>query len=149
MKSLGLVVVLLFSVGSNVFASGVVNQAESSGLAIHGYDPVAYFEQGKAIPGDKSIIYEHEGVSWSFSSEKNRDLFAANADQFVPQYGGYCSFAASRGYVADADPTAWQIVNGKLYLNYNNRVHRKWANNISENIIAGDKNWPGLAKDLE
>lgn len=132
-----------------VIAAGKINQSVSSGLAIHGYDPVAYFEQGQAEPGDRSILYEYQGVNWAFSSEDNKQLFLQTPQRYIPQYGGYCSYAASRNYVSDADPTAWQIVGGKLYLNYNNRVQRTWASELDQNIKDANTHWPNLSATLD
>ena len=110
--------------------------------AIRGYDPVAYFEAGQAAKGDDRFTAEYEGAIWKFVSAANRDRFAAMPEQYVPQFGGYCAWAMSRGYLASTDPTAWKIVDDKLYLNYSHGVQSRWSNDIPGNIRKGNANWP-------
>lgn len=112
------------------------------GVAVGGYDPVAYFTKGEPIKGNKDITLEQQGAVWRFTSEENRTAFEADPARYAPQYGGYCAWAVSRGYTAKGDPKAWKIVNGKLYLNYNREVQRNWAKNTSQNIANADANWP-------
>jgi YHS domain-containing protein len=114
------------------------------GVAVGGYDPVAYFTEGKPVPGLKEITLEHQGVTWRFASEANRDAFRADPAKYAPQYGGYCAWAVSEGYTAKGDPNAWRIVDGKLYLNYDASVQRTWEKNITGHIAKGDANWPKL-----
>jgi hypothetical protein len=114
------------------------------GLALHGYDTVAYFKQGEPVKGSADITHEWNGATWRFSSESNRDDFAADPERFAPQYGGYCAKAVSENDTADIDPKAWRIVDGKLYLNYSLRVQRIWEKDISGRIARADANWPGL-----
>ena len=117
---------------------------QENGIAIKGTDPVAYFRQGQPVTGSTQFTYQWGGATWRFSSAENRDLFAANPDRYAPQYGGFCAFAVSRGYTAPIDPNAWTIVDGKLYLNFNQRVHNQWSRDIPGNIAKADRNWPGV-----
>lgn len=110
--------------------------------AVGGYDPVAYFKQGKPVRGSSSFTLKHQGVNWRFSSAANRDAFKANPARYAPAFGGYCAWAVSQGYTAKGDPRAWKIVGGKLYLNYNRSVQKRWERNQSANIRAGNRNWP-------
>jgi hypothetical protein len=119
---------------------------DRSSIALKGYDPVAYFQQGQPAKGSPQFTYQWMGATWQFASQQSRDAFAANPQQFAPQYGGYCSWAVSRGYTADVDPEAWKVVNGKLYLNYSKGVQKKWEADIPANISKADGNWPGLHK---
>ncbi|WP_119394897.1 YHS domain-containing (seleno)protein [Salinibius halmophilus] len=116
----------------------------SWGNAIRGYDPVAFFTESKAVEGDKAIQYEWQDTTWLFSSVENKALFVENPEQYAPQYGGYCAWAVSQGYTASVDPTAWTIVDDKLYLNYSRSVHSRWKQNVSQNIKLGDANWPNV-----
>lgn len=120
----------------------------SGGIAIEGYDPVAYFKAGKPVKGSKEFTAKHEGATWRFSSAANRDAFAANPQSYAPQYGGFCAWAVSQGYTAEIDPDAWKIVGDKLYLNYSPGVQRRWAKDIPGNIAKGDANWPGIKAKL-
>ncbi|MEM6452802.1 MAG: YHS domain-containing (seleno)protein [Cyanobacteria bacterium P01_D01_bin.105] len=113
-------------------------------IAIRGADPVAYFKQGQYVAGNTNYTHEWAGATWQFSSAANRDLFANNPAEYAPQYGGFCAWAVSQGYTASVDPTAWKIVDGKLYLNYDARIQRRWQQDIAGNIARGNRNWPGV-----
>jgi len=123
--------------GKSAVFTGIVK-----GVAVGGYDPVAYFTKGKAIKGSKTITAETDGIEWRFSSEENRSAFTANPAKYAPQYGGYCAWAVSQGYTAKGDPNAWKIVEGKLYLNYDRNVQKTWAKNTAKNISKANANWP-------
>lgn len=114
----------------------------TNGVAIHGYDPVAYFTQKKPVPGSEKFTHRWKGVTWRFVSVANRDAFKGNPAKYAPKYGGYCAYAVSNGYTAPTEPSAWSIVNGKLYLNYSVGVRQRWSQNRAERIKDGDKNWP-------
>lgn len=118
------------------------------GAAIRGYDPVAYFTEGRPVLGKPDITFQHQGAVWRFASVANRDRFAADPARYAPQYGGFCAWAVSRGYTAEIDPEAWKIEGGKLYLNYSKAVQTNWAKDIPGNIAKADANWPKLEKDL-
>jgi YHS domain-containing protein len=122
-----------------------VNTARG-GLAIDGYDPVAYFTEGRPVKGDPRFTHSHRGATYQFMSAASRDLFAKEPDRYVPQFGGFCAYAVSRNYTADTDPLAWKIVDGKLYLNYNARAQAKWQEDVPGNIAKGHANWPGLSR---
>ena len=130
-------------------AQSALNTSQTSGLAIHGYDLVAYFEQHQARPGNPEITYQWANTRFAFSSEQNRDLFEANPGHYLPQFGGYCAYAAAHNAISDADPTAWQIVDGKLYLNYNSRVQKTWAGDLDSNIQKGHLNWIELSTTIQ
>src|SRR5437764_481032 len=83
---------------------------DGNGLAIRGYDPVAYFQQGGPVKGSPALRQEWMGATWLFSSAANRDVFATNPDKYAPRYGGYCAYAVSEGDTASIDPEAWRIV---------------------------------------
>ncbi|ASC69795.1 hypothetical protein XM38_007240 [Halomicronema hongdechloris C2206] len=114
------------------------------GIAIAGADPVAYFTQGRYVPGQAAFSYDWGGATWQFSTAEHRDLFIANPAQYAPQYGGFCAWALSQGYTAGIDPNAWKIVDGKLYLNYDQRIQRRWSQDVPGNIAKADQNWPGV-----
>lgn len=137
--------VLLSALSTPASAAPAVN-ADKDGLALRGYDPVAYFVSDKAIEGKASISHEHNGITYHFASADNRHKFIKNPAAYLPQYGGYCAWAVSRGYTANTDPTAWKIVDGKLYLNYNHKVKAQWVKDIPGNIAKANKNWPALKK---
>jgi YHS domain-containing protein len=115
-----------------------------SSTAVGGYDPVAYFTDGKPVPGNRDITFTWKGATWRFVSEKNRDLFKQKPEAYAPQYGGYCAWAVSRNYTAKGDPKYWKVVGGKLYLNYDAGVQKDWEKDVPGNIAKGDKNWPAV-----
>ena len=117
---------------------------DDNGLAIRGTDPVAYFTQGRPTAGSSEFTYTWNNATWQFASAENREQFAANPEQYAPQYGGFCAWAVSQGYTASIDPNAWKIVEGKLYLNYSKGVQRRWERDIPGNINKADANWPGV-----
>ena len=114
------------------------------GVAVGGYDPVAYFASGTAVKGNPAITVEHAGAMWRFATEANRALFAADPEKYAPQYGGYCAWAIASGYTAKGDPEAWRIVDGKLYLNYSKGIQRRWERDTPGNIAKGNANWPSV-----
>ncbi len=114
----------------------------ASNLAIRGTDPVAYFTQSKAVKGNSQYEYKWNGATWRFSSKENMALFAANPEQYAPQYGGYCAKGMSEGNAVSTDPDAWKIVDGKLYLNYSKGVQRQWLRDVPGNIALADGFYP-------
>jgi YHS domain-containing protein len=118
-------------------------------LIIRGYDPVAYFTTGKPVKGIEDFEYQWMNAMFRFSSKENLDLFKKDPEKYSPQYGGYCAYAVSQNYTASVDPEAWDIVNGKLYLNYSKSVQKKWREKRDEYIASADKNWPGLKAKVQ
>jgi YHS domain-containing protein len=116
------------------------------GVAVGGYDPVAYFTEHKPVQGKTDITYSWKGVMWRFASAQNRDAFKAAPEKYAPQYGGYCAYAVAKGGTAKGDPMAWHIVDGKLYLNVNASVQKIWEKDIPGYIKAAEKNWPDVLK---
>ncbi|WP_276485539.1 YHS domain-containing (seleno)protein [Paraflavitalea pollutisoli] len=118
---------------------------EKTGLAIEGYDPVAYFTGNKAQEGKKEISMVYEGITYRFASPQNRDLFKANPAKYEPQYGGWCAYAmGAKGEKVEVDPETFKILNGKLYLFYNkffNNTLKSWNKEENSLQTAADKNW--------
>ncbi|ANM30615.1 hypothetical protein ABI59_15085 [Acidobacteria bacterium Mor1] len=114
------------------------------GVAVEGYDVVAYHTEGKPMKGRREFTHEFQGAEFRFANAANRDLFAADPEKYAPQYGGYCAFAVAKGSTAPIDPLAWDIVDGKLYLNYSKKIRKKWQAEQAEFIRQADANWPGL-----
>jgi len=141
-------VVMCFAFVAGPAAAGKINASFFGGVAIEGYDPVAYFEAGKPVQGSDQFEHRWNSAVWRFASAANRDAFAKAPERFAPQYGGYCAWAVSQGYTASIDPAAWRIVDGKLYLNYSKSVQQTWQQDIPGNIKKGDANWPGIEASL-
>ena len=112
----------------------------SSGVAIKGYAPVAYFEEGKAKQGNSDLSHEWNGAEWHFYSNANLEKFKTSPEKYAPQYGGYCAFAVSQGFTATVDPNFWTIDNEKLYIFSNQDVLDDW-NEQKELEKAATDNW--------
>lgn len=125
-------------------ASDPVYTGIFSDLAVSGYDPVAYFREGKPVEGSSDFETEYDGATWRFASQENLDAFVADPAAYAPQYGGYCAWAVSQGYTASGDPDYWKIVDGKLYLNYDADVQATWEQDIPGHIQSADGNWPSV-----
>jgi YHS domain-containing protein len=119
---------------------------EKDGVALRGYDPVAYLKDGKPVKGSAEHKAEFKGSTFYFASTANRDAFAADPERYAPQYGGFCAFGTAGGYKAAIDPAAFTIVDGKLYLNYNRAVQRQWSADIPGFIAKADRNWPEVSR---
>lgn len=119
---------------------------EKDGVAIYGYDPMAYFTDMKPVKGSPEFYAEYQGSTFHFSSAINRDRFAASPAFFAPQYGGYCAFGMAKGYKAVIDPAAFTVVEDKLYLNYSEAIRSKWQTDIPSYIRKADANWPDVRK---
>ncbi len=146
----GLLAGLLIGLGAALpaAAGGIVNSSFFGGVAIGGYDPVAYFTAGKPVQGSSDFEYEWMGAKWRFASAADRDQFAADPEKYAPQYGGYCAYAVSQGATADVDPDAWHIEGGKLYLNLSKKVQSIWLKDIPGYIGKADANWPKIKAGL-
>jgi YHS domain-containing protein len=118
---------------------------EKNGVALRGYDPVAYFTAGQPTRGTSDYTAAYKGSTFHFSSQANRDAFVAEPAKYAPQYGGYCAYGAAGGYKAAIDPAAFSVVDGKLYLNYNGDVQNQWKKDVTGYIAKGDRNWPKVS----
>ena len=139
-KKISAFVLLFMSV--NAFAVDPIYTPLLSNNAIRGYDTVAYFTEGKPVKGDKKYSTEYQGANWLFSSKEHLDLFVANPEKYAPQYGGYCAYAVSQNTTASIEPEQFTVLDGKLYLNYNQSVNDLWNTDRAGFIAAADKNWP-------
>ena len=115
-----------------------------NGLAIRGYDPVAYFTQGGPVEGSEAHRSDWNGATWAFSSADNKAMFDADPEKFAPKYGGYCAYAVSKGSTATTEPDAWTVYEDRLYLNFNKTVRGIWSEDIPGNVAKADNNWPGV-----
>jgi YHS domain-containing protein len=117
---------------------------DDSGLALRGYDPVAYFTDGKPMSGVAEFKATHDGATYQFANAANRDAFSKEPAKYAPQYGGFCAFAAALNKKFDADPNIWKIVDGKLYVNFNADVGTKWSADIPGFIQKANATWPAI-----
>lgn len=114
------------------------------GLAIRGYDPVAYFRDGGPRLGKPEFETNHGGATWRFASAAHKALFEADPQRYLPAYGGFCAYGTSRGYLVKIEPEAWSIVDGRLYLNYDLGVRKTWLAKTQTYIARAEANWPSL-----
>lgn len=148
MKIIKVMFVILGFIASDLAqAANPINSSTFGSVAIDGYDTVAYWTENKAAEGTKKFTYEWKDVKWRFASEANMDLFKADPEKYIPQYGGYCAWAMSDGKRASVDGDAWTMHEGKLYLNYNKRVMKEWRAD-KETFIPQADDWYPKVVDL-
>jgi YHS domain-containing protein len=121
-----------------------VNVLGGGRVAIHGYDPVAYFVDGGPRKGRADLAVERGGARWLFASPENKARFEADPERYLPAYGGYCAYGVAQGYLVKIDPAAWAIVGGRLYLNYDRSVRETWRKDVPGYVKQADGKWPGL-----
>ena len=119
-----------------------------SGLAIAGYDPVAFFTDGKPVPGSADLELNYGGAVWRFANLGNRDAFAARPDVYVPQYGGYDPLGVARGVAVPGNPNLWAVAGGRLFLFYDGARRAKFAADPERAAGSADRNWPDLLRSL-
>jgi YHS domain-containing protein len=117
---------------------------DAKGLGLKGYDPVAYFSVGAPTEGKSEFKAAHNGVTYHFASAANRDAFKANPAKYAPQFGGFCAMGVALEKKLDGDPQAWTVADGKLYLNVNKDVEKKYREDVSGNNKKAEQNWPEL-----
>ncbi len=115
-----------------------------SDVAILGYDPVAYFTDGKPVKGQDSFVFDYLGARWKFATQAHLDLFKANPEKYAPQYGGYCAYGVSQDALVTIEPDKFKVVDGKLYLNYDADVQAKWLKDPAGFIRQADAKFQGL-----
>lgn len=135
---------IIFFAGASAQSSHFTNK---NGLAIKGYDPVAYFSLQSAMEGKDEYVVDWSGSKWKFISQANADSFKIAPEKYAPQYGGFCAYGTSENHLSTTDPNAWTIVNNKLYLNYNMNVKQLWLKDTSNRIRAADGYWPSLKNE--
>lgn len=126
----------------------LVEGKPAPGLAVHGFDVVAYFTEGKPVQGDANFAVVHKDATYRFASQANLDAFKADPAKYAPVYGGYCAYGVSVGAKFDGDPRYWKIVDGKLYLNLDAGIQQTWLKDVPGAIKQADANWPKLASKL-
>lgn len=135
---------LALTLSAASFAADIDMNANGNDLAIQGYDPVAYFTNEKPTKGSNDFTATYKNAIYHFSSEENRDLFRASPAKYAPQFGGFCAFGVTKGRKFDTDPTAWRVVDGKLYLNLNKDVQKVWLEDVPGYITNANQTWPTI-----
>jgi len=109
-----------------------------------GYDLVSYHTGKKPLPGNGNHVVVRDGVTYLFASEENKDAFSKAPERYLPAYGGWCAYGVSVGKKFVGDPTVWEIVDGRLYLNLDNGIKARWAKDIPGNVAKADATWPKI-----
>lgn len=115
-----------------------------AGVILHGYDAVAYQTENRPVKGDAAFTVVYGGATYQFASAANRDTFLADPNRYAPAYGGFCAMGAAFGKKFDVDPTQFKVVDGRLYLNLNASVFKRWSQDVPTNISNADANWSNI-----
>ena len=146
MKKVFLGLVALLLVFSASAQSKTLLNLDKSGLAIQGHDPVALFTDSKPVKGKPGFVYRHNGAIYQFATKEHRDTFKADPAKYEPQFGGYCAYGISRGKLVEIDVEAFQVVDGKLLLQYSKGVRDDFNKDVKGNLAKASANWPSLVE---
>ena len=125
-------------------ASKTLLNLDKTGVAIQGYDPVAFFNDSKPVKGDQKFLVKHDGAIYFFASKEHKDLFKANPAKYTPEFGGYCAYGVSRHKLVKIDVAAFQIVDDHLLLQYSQGVRDDFNADAKANLAKANANWPVL-----
>lgn len=139
-------ILLLLAVLPVLAQSKSLLNLDKAGVAIQGYDPVAFFTDGKPVKGDAKFPFRHNGATYLFASKEHRDAFKAEPTKYEPVFGGYCAYGVSRGKVVEIDVEAFQIVDGRLLLQYSKGVRSDFNKDAKGNLAKAEANWPVLVE---
>lgn len=138
--------VLMLGCASGLHAADKKLNLDKQGLAIQGYDPVAFFTQHKPVKGNPQFQSQYHGGTYYFASAEDKAMFDANAEKYEPSFGGFCAYGVSRNKLVEIDVEAFQIVDGRLLLQYSKGVQKDFNKDTQGNLAKADKNWPGLSQ---
>ena len=143
-----LLAVAILAQAAPSFAAPGAWRDPATGLAIGGYDPVAYFTQTSATPGAEGVEYRWRGAVWQFASPGNRDVFAKFPEIYAPRFAGYDARALAKGLTVQGSPALWAMFNRKVYFFYDAANLQEWQRDPQGVSAAAQANWTKLAKDL-
>lgn len=143
MKKLLFALLILAALPTVAAAKDLLN-LDGSGVAIQGYDPVAFFTDNRPVKGNPQFQSDYHGAKYYFASAEHKTAFDQEPNKYEPQFGGYCAYGASRGNKAPVKIEAWQIVNGRLLMQYDLDVKSDFNKDQQGNLRKADQNWPGL-----
>jgi len=118
---------------------------DKNGIAIQGYDAVAFFTQGKPVKGSAKFQSSYKGATYYFASAEDKAVFEGNPAKYEPQFGGFCAYGVSQGHLAPVKIEATQVVNGRLLMQYDLDTKKEFNKDQAGNLAKADQNWPGLA----
>jgi len=140
-------VMILVSLSSVTLAKEL-NNLDGNGLALQGYDPVGFFTDSRPVKGNQQFQSQYHGATYYFASAEHKSAFDREPSKYEPQFGGFCAYGASRGKTVPIKIEAWQIVNGRLLMQYDLDVKGKFNTDPQGNLSKANKNWPGLVEKL-
>ena len=146
MKKLSLVLLILGLAWPALAQNKTLLNLDSGGVAIQGYDPVAFFTDQKPVKGDPKFVFKHDGAIYFFASKDHRDLFKENPAKYEPVFGGFCAYGVSKNRLVEIDVDAFQIVDGKLLLQYSKSIRDDFNKDAKANLAKADANWPVLVE---
>ena len=145
---IAVITVLMLAALSTVAFAKELNNLDGNGVALQGYDPVAFFTDNRAVKGDQQFQSQYRGATYYFASAEHRAAFEKEPAKYEPQFGGFCAYGTSRGKTVPIKIDAWQIVNGRLLMQYDLDVKAKFNSDPQGNLSKADMNWPGLVEKL-
>lgn len=140
--------VMILAALSSVALAKELNNLDGNGLALQGYDPVAFFTDNRPVKGDRQFRSQYHGATYYFASADHKAIFEKEPAKYEPQFGGFCAYGASKGKTVPIKIEAWQIVNGRLLMQYDLDVKAKFNTDPQGNLSKADKNWPELLEKL-
>jgi YHS domain-containing protein len=144
MKSILQAIAVVAVLAASASAADLVNVSGASKVALNGYDTVAFFTDSKPLNGSPFITAEYQGATYFFTTEEHKKLFTATPGKYAPQFGGFCAFGVALDKLFPVDISTWQVRDGKLYLNLNADILKKFNAEFPANTAKANTNWPGL-----
>lgn len=146
MKTTLLTTMMALSLAWSAMAEKLLVNTDNHGLALQGYDPVAYFTDSKPVKGKAEFSAQYKGATYHFASAEHKKMFEENPAKYEPQFGGYCGYAASINKISPISPDFWQVLDGRLVLQHNQKALGLWEKDVPGNLKKADANWPGLVE---
>jgi len=141
-----LILVSIFGAIATLARAAEVINIDKNGLALQGYDPVAYFTDGKPVKGSPEFTASYKGATYQFASAEHREMFSQSPAKYEPQFGGFCGYAASINKLAVIDPNYFQVLHDRLILQHNKKAWDLWHQDVEGNLKKADTNWPTLSQ---
>jgi YHS domain-containing protein len=139
-RRISIALLTIAALAFNLLAGQVVN-VDQNGVALQGYDPVAYFSDGRPVKGAQELAASYNGATYYFASAEHKAQFEKDPEKYAPLFGGYCAFAVSRGATAPSSVDAFQIINGHLVLQKNKDILKRWEEDPKGNFEKAEANW--------
>jgi YHS domain-containing protein len=145
-KRSAIVLVLLLALAGFAHAQKRLVNTDRNGLALKGHDPVAFFTLGRPVAGLPQFESVYKGTRYRFASAEHKKLFDGDPAKYEPQFGGFCAYGVSKGYAVDVELDAFQIVDGRLLMQYDKGVRDKFNQDPQGNLRRADENWPKVVE---